>query len=92
VIKLHSTLSFRGEVKLEAQCYKILRHVKITCKYEQKYFARPNSPFPFPVPPVCYQMTTGRIAREFWWMNQEFSSADIIPPWFSLLLYQLGDE
>jgi hypothetical protein len=32
------------------------------------------------------------IAREFWWTNQEFSSADIIPPWFSMLIYPLGDE
>jgi hypothetical protein len=36
-------------------------------------------------------MTAGRIAREFWWMNQEFSPVDIIPPWFSILIYHLGD-
>jgi hypothetical protein len=35
----------------------------------------------------------GRIARELWWMSQEFSSVDIIiPPWFTMLIYHLGDE
>jgi hypothetical protein len=37
-------------------------------------------------------MTAGRLARELWWMNQEYSSVNIIPPWFSMLMYQLGDE
>jgi hypothetical protein len=31
--------------------------------HEQKYFARPNSSLPSPVPPACCQMTAGRIAR-----------------------------
>jgi hypothetical protein len=31
--------------------------------------------------------SAGRIARELWWMNQEFSPLDIIPPWFSMLIY-----
>jgi hypothetical protein len=44
---------FGGEVK---------PRVKNTCKYEQKYFAMPNSSFPTPVPPASYQMTVGRIA------------------------------
>jgi hypothetical protein len=29
---------------------------------------------------------------EFWWMNQEFSLVDTIPPPFSMLMYQMGDE
>jgi hypothetical protein len=38
-------------------------------------------------------MTAGRIARELWWKNQEFSSVNtIIPPWFSMLIYHMGDE
>jgi hypothetical protein len=37
-------------------------------------------------------MTPGRIARELWWMNQEFSSSDIILPWFSMLIFHLGNE
>jgi hypothetical protein len=34
-------------------------------------------------------MTAGKITSELWWMNQEFSPANIIPPLFSMLL---GDE
>jgi hypothetical protein len=36
-IKIRSTPSFVGEVKPEPPCRKILRHVKITCKYEPKF-------------------------------------------------------
>jgi hypothetical protein len=36
--------------------------------------------------------SAGRITREHWWMNQERSSVNIIPPWFSMLIYHLGDE
>jgi hypothetical protein len=32
----------------------------------------------------------GRIAREIWWMNQEF--CPVIPPRFSVLIYHLWDE
>jgi hypothetical protein len=42
-IKIRSTPSFGEEVKQEAPCRNILRHIKITCKYERKYFARLNS-------------------------------------------------
>jgi hypothetical protein len=42
-IRLRSTSSFGGQVKPQAPCPRILRHVKTTCKYEQKYFARQNS-------------------------------------------------
>jgi hypothetical protein len=41
--KIRSTPSFGGEVKPEAPCRKIYGMQKITCKYEEKYFARPNS-------------------------------------------------
>jgi hypothetical protein len=37
-------------------------------------------------------MTAGAIFRELWWKNQEFSPVDIIPLWFSNLIYQLGYE
>jgi hypothetical protein len=37
--------------------------------------------------------STGRTATELWWTSQEFYSVDIvIPPWFSMLMYQLGHE
>jgi hypothetical protein len=39
-MKIRSTPSFVGEVQPEAPSRKILRHVKIMYKYEQKYFAR----------------------------------------------------
>jgi hypothetical protein len=35
-------------------------------------------------------MVDGRIAREIWWTDQELSPVDIIPPWFSMLIYHLG--
>jgi hypothetical protein len=36
--------------------------------------------------------SAGRIAiTAVWWMNQ-FSPVDILPPWFSMLIYHLGDE
>jgi hypothetical protein len=51
----------------------------------------------FIIPVVCSfcllpDDSAGRIARELWWMNQEFSSVDIIPPWFSMLTYHLRDN
>jgi hypothetical protein len=67
--------------------------LKITFKFEQKYFTSPNFLFPSPVPPASYQMTAGRIAKELWWTSQEISSVDIIiPSWFSMLIYHIGDE
>jgi hypothetical protein len=36
--------------------------------------------------------SASRIARELWLTNQEFFSVDIIPQWFSMLMYHLGDE
>jgi hypothetical protein len=37
-------------------------------------------------------MTAGRSDRELWWINQEFSPVDIILPWFSVLIYHMGEE
>jgi hypothetical protein len=34
-IKICSITSFRGEEKLSVACYKILRNVKETCRYER---------------------------------------------------------
>jgi hypothetical protein len=50
----------------------------------------PNTSFSPPVPPAFYQITAGRIVRELWWTNQEFSSIDIIPLWFFMFIYHLG--
>jgi hypothetical protein len=45
----------------------------------KKYFARPNSSFPLPVPPCC-QMTADYTVKELWWTSHEFSSVDITTP------------
>jgi hypothetical protein len=52
----------------------------------------PNSSFPSPVPPVLLLDDIGGISRELWWTIQEFSPVDIIPSWFSMLIYYLGDK
>jgi hypothetical protein len=36
--------------------------------------------------------SAGDNARELWWTSQELSFVEIIPPWFSVLIYHLGDE
>jgi hypothetical protein len=36
----------------------------------------------------CMSLLVG--SPEFWWMNQEFSLVDTIPPPFSMLMYQRG--
>jgi hypothetical protein len=65
--------------------------LKIPSMYE--HFVRPNSSFPSPLPPaLLLDDSACRIFKELWWINQEFSSVDIIPPWFSMLIYHLGDE
>jgi hypothetical protein len=47
-----------GEVKPEAPCRKILRHVNnLFWKYQQKYISGPNQEFPSPLPPARYQIT-----------------------------------
>jgi hypothetical protein len=33
-----------------------------------------------------------RIVRQLWWTNLEFSPVCVIPPWFCMLIYHLGDE
>jgi hypothetical protein len=39
-IRIRSAPSFRGDVNPSAPCRKVLHHIKITCKYEQKYIER----------------------------------------------------
>jgi hypothetical protein len=88
-IKICSTPSFTGEVKPEAPCCKILGRVKYR-KYKQKHFIRPNSLFPSPIPPACYQMTAGRIARALVGESRVFF-VDTIPLWLSMVIHHLGD-
>jgi hypothetical protein len=35
VMKVHSTTSFRGDVKLSVPCHKILQHVKVPYEYKR---------------------------------------------------------
>jgi hypothetical protein len=37
---------------------------------------------------IPFELSSGLLG-ELWWMNQ-VSSVDIIPPWFSMLIYHLG--
>jgi hypothetical protein len=65
VLKIRITPSFGGEVKPQALWRNILGHIKITCKYEQNYFARQNScSFPPFLLLATRLITAGRIARE----------------------------
>jgi hypothetical protein len=52
-IKYSSTPSFRGEVKLEAPCYKILRHVKSHLQVWTKILCKAK----FIIPSACCHMT-----------------------------------
>jgi hypothetical protein len=80
----------QGEVKPSAQCHKILWHVKEPFKVWKRYFVRQNSSFPWQFLLLYYLMSAGRIARELWWMNQEFSPVSISPLWFSMLILTKG--
>jgi hypothetical protein len=91
-MKIHSKSSFRGEVKPEAPCHKILKHVKKSAA-RTKILCKVKFITPF-APSSCLLQddSAGKIARELQWANQEFFSVDIIPSWFSKLIYHLGDE
>jgi hypothetical protein len=90
-IKFRNTPSIGEKVKPEAPWHKILRHVKISCNYEQKYFSRLNYHLFRPFLLLATDDSAGRTARELWCTNQEFSSVGIIiqitvvhiyiPPW-----------
>jgi hypothetical protein len=48
---------------------------------------RKNSSFASPIPlALLLDGSDGRIARELWWMSQEFSPIDAIPPWLSMFI------
>jgi hypothetical protein len=68
---------------------RLYSRLKNPLKYEQKHFARPNSSLPSPVPPAlllddCWQDYHRAL------VDKLFSPASIIPPWFSMLIYNLG--
>jgi hypothetical protein len=61
-IRIRSIPSFGWEVKPEAPCRKILRHVKITCNWERNAYKAKFS-LHSSIPCTCSHMTAGRIAR-----------------------------
>jgi hypothetical protein len=63
----------QGELKPEAPCHKILRHVKKSLASMNKNTSQSQ---------ILLVDSAGRTARELWWTNQEFSSVDFVPPWF----------
>jgi hypothetical protein len=89
-IKIHSTHSFGWEVKPETLCCKILKHVKIACKYEHKCLqGKIITPF-FHSFYFLPDDSAGRTARKLWWTSQFSSASFIISPWFSMITYDLG--
>jgi hypothetical protein len=91
-INILTTPYFWWEVKPGAPCRKVLHHLKITYKYEQKCFARLNS-HPFHHSScLLADVSAGNIARDLSLASQEFSSAYIITPCFSMLIYHLEDQ
>jgi hypothetical protein len=81
VIKIHSMPSFGGKAKPSAPFSKTLQHVKITVKREQRRFKGKIHHFLCQVPTILLlDGSSDRIARVLWWMNQEFSPVNIIPP------------
>jgi hypothetical protein len=68
-------------------------HYFLGIPHKQRYFTGQIHHFVCQVPPnLLLDDSVGRIARKLWWTNQEISLVNIIPPWFSMLIYHLGDE
>jgi hypothetical protein len=90
LITIRRTSSFGGEVKPSAPCRKILRHEKNHFEYEQRYFEGQIHNF---LRPFFLLATRWLLVGlpELWWTNQGFSSVDVIPQRFPMLIYHLGD-
>jgi hypothetical protein len=85
-IKICSTPSRGGEVKLEAPCHKILQHVKCHLRVWTKILHKAKILIRFAHSSwLLPDDSAGSFARELWWTNQEFSSNSVvIPPWLSM--------
>jgi hypothetical protein len=88
---MKSAARLLSEVKPSAPRRMILRNFKEPFEAWKRYFVRQNCHFLRQFLPLCYLFTSllgllgstcGRIR----------SPMDIIPPWFSMLIYRLGDE
>jgi hypothetical protein len=59
----------------------------------KEIFFMQNPPFPCPYPPdLLLDGYAGRIAREHSGGHWEFSPVNIIPPYFSILIFHLENE
>jgi hypothetical protein len=78
-IKICTMPSFRGEVKPEAPCCKILcyikNHLHVRTQTLQGQILIPFTHSSYLLPDDFAH----RIARELWWVSREFSSIDISP-------------
>jgi hypothetical protein len=91
-IKIHRTCSSGGKIKLSVSCHKFYSTLK-NVRNMKEIFAKQNLSFLSPVPPaLLIDDSAGRIARLLWRTNKEYFPLDIIPAWFSMLIYHLGDE
>jgi hypothetical protein len=80
VIKIRSTFLRSKATGPMSQIYVTV--CKETLKVWKEILSRKNSVFSFAVFLLLrYQMTAGRVAREFCWTNLEISFVEIIPSW-----------
>jgi hypothetical protein len=70
-IKIRSTHSFACEVKPQAPCRKILRHVKDLLRYFRYWYAKFSLLRPFLL--LAPDVSAGRTARQLCWTSQEFT-------------------
>jgi hypothetical protein len=93
MIKIRSTPTFGVGIKTKASCLNILRHVKKTLASINKNILQGQILIPFSrFPCLLPDDSTGRIAKEVYWTNKEFSPVDTIPPWVSMLIYHQGNK
>jgi hypothetical protein len=88
-IKIRSTHFLGQKLKSEVPSRNILRQIKKSLAGMNKNTSQ-GLIHPFLLFATDY--SADMIARELWWTNQDFSSVGITPPWFSTLIYHVGDE
>jgi hypothetical protein len=92
VIKVCSTPSFRGEVKPEAPCRKVLWHEKYHLQVWTEILNKAKFSSHLPIPPACYQMSLLVGLLESSGGQIRVFPVNIMPPWFTMLIYHLWDE
>jgi hypothetical protein len=87
--KIRSTTSFRGEVKPAVLCCRSYGMLKNTTSVKEILRGQ-NSTFIRHILPASLLDGTSNVARELWWTNHNFP-VNITPPWFSVLIFHVGD-